>query len=97
MTEILLSDNTSNHFKFIMTQTRGKTCDLRRRNGALTPPSRKPRTVTCSCNLCQLSLTCGLVTGDSKGAKCATSGVNIQYLRHLLTRDCILSLVKLYL
>ena len=52
MTEILLSNNTSKHFKFIITPTRGKTCDLRRRNGTITPPSRRSRTVTCSCNLC---------------------------------------------
>ena len=32
-------------FKFIMTPTRGKTCCLRRRNGTITLPSRKPRTV----------------------------------------------------
>ena len=59
MTEGLLSNNTSNHFKFIMTSTRGKTCGLRRRNRTITLPSRKPRTATCSCNLCQVSLTSG--------------------------------------
>ena len=45
MTESLLSNNTSNHFKFIMTPTCGITCDLRRRNGTITLPSQKPRTV----------------------------------------------------
>ena len=45
MTESLLSNNTSNRFRFIMTPTRGKTCGLRRRNGIITLPSRKPRTV----------------------------------------------------
>ena len=41
MTEILFSNNTSNHFKFITTPTRGRTCGLRRRNGTITLPSRK--------------------------------------------------------
>ena len=59
ITESLLSNNTSNHFKLIMTSTRGKTCGLSRRNGTITLPSRKPRTVTCSCNLCHVSLTSG--------------------------------------
>ena len=45
MIELLLSINTSNRFKLIMTPTRGKTCSLRRRNGRKTLPSRKPRTV----------------------------------------------------
>ena len=45
MTESLLSNNTSNRFKFIMTPTRGKTCGLRRRNGTITLPSGKSRTV----------------------------------------------------
>ena len=39
MTEILLSNNTSNRFKFIMTPTRGKTCGLRIRNGTITLPA----------------------------------------------------------
>ena len=35
-----------NHFKFIMTPTRGKNLwHLRRRYGTMTLPSRKPRTV----------------------------------------------------
>ena len=41
MTEILLFNNTSNHFKFIMTPTHGKTCGIRYRNGTITLPSRK--------------------------------------------------------
>ena len=41
MTEILLSNNTSNHFKFIMTPTRGETCGLRCRNRTITLTSRK--------------------------------------------------------
>ena len=45
MTESLLSNNTSNCFMFIMTPTRGKTCGLGCRNGAITLPSQKPRTV----------------------------------------------------
>ena len=45
MTKSLLSNNTSNFFKSIMTPTRGKTCDLRRRNGIITLASQKPRTV----------------------------------------------------
>ena len=45
MTQSLLSKNTSNHFKFIMTPTRGKTSGLRRKKGTITLPSRKPRTV----------------------------------------------------
>ena len=44
MTESLLSNNTSDRFEFIMTPTREKTCDLRRRNET-TLPSSKPRTV----------------------------------------------------
>ena len=36
MTESLLANNTSNRFKFIMAPTRGKTCGLGRRNGAIT-------------------------------------------------------------
>ena len=34
---------------------------------------------TCSCNLCQVILKSGQFTGDSKGAKVATPGVNIYY------------------
>ena len=45
MTESLLSNNTSNYFKFIMTPIHGKTCGLRRRNGTITLPSGKLRTV----------------------------------------------------
>ena len=45
MTKSLLSNNTSNAFKFIMIPTRGKTCGLHRRNGTITLPSRKPRAV----------------------------------------------------
>ena len=45
MTERQLSNNTSNRFKFIMTSTRGKTCDLRRRNGTISLPSGKSKTV----------------------------------------------------
>ena len=45
MTESLLTNNTSNCFKSIMTPTCGKTCDLRRRNGAITLPSGNARTV----------------------------------------------------
>ena len=45
MIESLLSNSTTSHFKFIMTLTRGKTCGLRRRNGTITLPSGKPRTV----------------------------------------------------
>ena len=45
MTENLLTNNTSNRFKLIMLLTCGKTCDLRRRNGTITLPSGKVRTV----------------------------------------------------
>ena len=45
MTEILLSKNISNHFKFIMAPTHGKTSVLRRRNGRVTLPSQKPKNV----------------------------------------------------
>ena len=38
-------NNTSNHFKFIMTPTSGKTCGLHCKNGAITLPSQKPMTV----------------------------------------------------
>ena len=44
MTKSLLSNNTSNLFKFIMTPTRGKTSGLRR-NGTVILPSQKPKTV----------------------------------------------------
>ena len=36
MTESLSSNSTSNHFKFIMAPTCGKTCGLGRRNGTIT-------------------------------------------------------------
>ena len=36
MTESLLSNDTSNRFKFIMTLTRGKNCGPRRRNETIT-------------------------------------------------------------
>ena len=45
MTERLLSNSAISRFKFIMTLTRKKTCGLRRRNGTITLPSGKPRTV----------------------------------------------------
>ena len=45
MTENLLSNNILNSFKFITTPTREKTCSLRLRNGAISLPSQKPRTV----------------------------------------------------
>ena len=45
MTERFLSNNTSDRLKFIQTPTRGKTCDLRRRNETVSLPSQKPRTV----------------------------------------------------
>ena len=38
MIQHLLSNNTSNRFKFIMAPTRGKTCDLGCRNGTVTLP-----------------------------------------------------------
>ena len=44
MTESLLSSNTSDRFKFIMTPTPEETCGLHRRNET-TLPSPKPRTV----------------------------------------------------
>ena len=44
-TEHLLSNNTWNRFKFMMTPTFGKTSGLPCRNGTITLPSRKPRTV----------------------------------------------------
>ena len=78
LTERLLSSNTSNRFKFIVTPTRGKN---------LGPPSQKWNydsylqenqglQTTCSCNLYQVSLKNGQFTG----AKGGTSGVNIYYL-----------------
>ena len=45
MTESLLYNRTTSRFKFIRTLTCGKTCGLCRRNGAITLPSGKPRTV----------------------------------------------------
>ena len=45
MAESLLSNNTSNRFQSIMTPARGKTYGLHRRNGTITLPSRKARTV----------------------------------------------------
>ena len=77
----LLSSNTSNRFKFIVTLTRGKN---------LWPPSQKWKydlylqenqglQTICSCNLYQMSLKSGQFTG----AKGATSGVNIYHF-HLI-------------
>ena len=45
MIESLLSNNTTNRFKFVMTSTRWKNRDLRRRNGTMPHTCRKPRTV----------------------------------------------------
>ena len=81
LTESLLSSNTSNRFKFIVTPTRGKN---------LGPPSQKWNydsylqenqglQTTCSCNLYQVTLKSGQFTG----AKGATSRVNIYY-SHLI-------------
>ena len=78
MIESLLSSNTSNRFKFIVTPTRGKN---------LGPPSQKWNydsylqenqglQTTCSCNLYQVSLKNGFFTG----ANGAMSVVNIYYL-----------------
>ena len=81
MIENLLSNSTSNRFKFIMTPTRGKN---------LQPPSQKQNydlyfqenqglQTICSCKLYQVSLKSGQLTG----AMDAISGVNIYYL-HLI-------------
>ena len=78
MIESLLSSNTSNRFKFIVTPTCGKN---------LWSPSQKWNynsylqenqglQTTCSCNLYQVSLKSGQFTG----AKGAMSGVKICYL-----------------
>ena len=45
MIESLLSNNTTNRFKFLMTSTRWKNCGLRLRDGAMPHTCRKPRTV----------------------------------------------------
>ena len=45
MIESLLSNNTTNRFKFVMTSTRWKNRGLRRRNGTIPHTYRKPRTV----------------------------------------------------
>ena len=45
MTQSLLSNNTSNHFKLYMTPTRGKTCGLGCGNGTMTLLSAKSKTV----------------------------------------------------
>ena len=77
MTGSLLSGNTSNRFKFIVTPTRARN---------LWPPSQKWNydsylkenqglQITCSYNLYQVSLKNGQFTG----AKGATSEVNIYY------------------
>ena len=86
MVESLLSNSTSNCFKFIITPIPGKY---------LWPPSQKWNDdsylqenqglqTTCSCNLCHVSLKTEQFNGDSNGAKGVTSGVNIYYLRHLI-------------
>ena len=78
MIENLLSSNASNRFKVIVTPTRGKN---------LWPPSENWKydsyfeenqglQTTCSCNLYQVSLKSGQLTG----AESATSKVNIYYL-----------------
>ena len=41
MTKSLLTNNTSNCFKFIMTPSRGKACSIHCRNGTLTLLSGK--------------------------------------------------------
>ena len=43
MIDSLLSNNTSNRYKFIMTPTRGKICGLRRRNGTMIHTFRKTK------------------------------------------------------
>ena len=45
ITESLFSINTSNPFKFVMTSTRGKICGLGQRNGTITLPLGKSRTI----------------------------------------------------
>ena len=45
MTESLLTNNISNRFKLIILQICGKTYSLCRRNGTITLPSGKVRTV----------------------------------------------------
>ena len=45
MTEGLLTNNTTNRFKLIMTPPFGKTCGLPHKNGTITLPSGKVRTV----------------------------------------------------
>ena len=86
MIESLLSNNTSNRFKFIMTPTLGKNLlspSQKRNNDPYFQENQGLQTI-CFLNLCQVSLKSGQVTGDSKGTKGATSGVNIYYLRHLI-------------
>ena len=45
MVEGLSSNNTSNRFKFIMAPTHGKACGLGRRNGTITLPYEKSKTI----------------------------------------------------
>ena len=85
MIESLLSKNTSNRFNFIMTPTLGKNLwsPSQKQNDDSYIQENQGLQTTCSCNLCQVSLKSRQVTDDSKGAKGATSGLNIYYSRHL--------------
>ena len=81
MIESLLSSNTSNRFKFIMTPTRGKNLwsPSQKWNYQSQLQENQGLQTTCSCNLYQV----GLKSGQFIGANGATSGVNIYYL-HLV-------------
>ena len=81
MIESLLLNNASNRFKSIMTPNRGKNLwhPSQKWNDKSYLQENQGLQTTCSCALCQVSLKSGQFTGDSKGAKGATSGVNIYY------------------
>ena len=84
MIEILLPSNTSNCFKFFMTQNRGKNLwpTFQKWNEDSYLQENQRMYTTCSCNLCQVSLKSVLFTGDCKDPKDATSEINIYYLRN---------------
>ena len=81
MIESLLSRNTSNHFKFVVTPTRGKHLwpSPQKWNYDSYLQENQGLQATCSCNLFQVSLE----NRQFAGARYSMSGVNIYYLNHI--------------
>ena len=85
MIESVLSNNTSTRFKFIMTSARTKNRwpPTQRWSNDLYLQENHGLYTTCFCKLCHMSLKSGSVFGDSKVAKGATFGANIN-IYHIL-------------